>query len=241
MAATAGKKSPTPARRAQRPDGDATRLHLIETAGKVFAERGLAEATSKEICERAGVPLASVNYHFGSRDGLYEAVLIAAHQQLIGLEEMMALVQDIEEPQARLRTVLTHFVRFATNANAPWGFRVVLREIMTPSAAMPALIEKAVRPKAQFMRGLVSEVMGLPPEHPSAQRGVVFALLPCLAIMVIPKEIPAKLLPALKETDALAEELMCYVMAGLAAMASAQKAAANPSRSPARPARREKA
>jgi len=242
MAVTARKKSPTPGRRAQRPDGDATRQHLIETAGKVFAERGLAEATSKEICERAGVPLASVNYHFGSRDGLYEAVLIAAHQQLIGLEELMAMVEHIDDPETKLRTVLTHFVRFASNANASWGFRVVLREIMTPSAAMPALIEKAVRPKSQFMRGLVSAVMGLPPEHPSAQRGVVFALLPCLAIMIIPKEIPAKLLPAIgKDSEGLAEELMCYVMAGLAAMAGAQKAAAKPSRPPARAARREKA
>src|SRR6516164_6640152 len=98
MAVTARKQSPTPARRAQRPDGEATRLHLIETAGQVFAERGLAEATSKEICERAGVPLASVNYHFGSRDGLYEAVLIAAHQQLISLDALMALADGIEDP-----------------------------------------------------------------------------------------------------------------------------------------------
>ena len=41
------------ARRAPRPDGDATRLLLIETAGQVFAERGYAEATegaSHTIC-----------------------------------------------------------------------------------------------------------------------------------------------------------------------------------------------
>ncbi|HEY2256622.1 MAG TPA: CerR family C-terminal domain-containing protein [Variovorax sp.] len=214
------KKASTRAVRTPRPDGEATRSHLIETAGQVFAQRGYAEATSKEVCERAGVPLASVNYHFGSRDGLYEAVLIAAHQQLIGLEELMALVNAIGEPALRLQTVLTHLVRLATSANAPWGFRVVLREVMTPSAAMPALIEKAVRPKAQFMRGLVGAVMGLPPEHPSVQRGVVFALLPCLAIMVMPKEVPAKLLPALaNDSEGLAEELMRYVMAGLDAMA----------------------
>jgi len=223
MAPIKKRKSAAPVRRAQRPDGEATRAHLIEVGGQAFAERGYAETTSKEICERAGVPLASVNYHFGSRDGLYEAVLIAAHQQLVGLEELMALVNDIEEPVLRLQTVLAHLVQLATHARGPWAFRVVLREVMTPSAAMPALIEKAVRPKAQFMRNLVSDVMGLPPEHPSVQRGMVFALLPCLALAVMPKEVPARLLPALAtDTAGLAAELMCYVTAGLDAMARAK-------------------
>src|ERR1700749_3055275 len=88
------------------PDGAATRLLLLETAGQVFAERGYAEATSKEICERAGTPLASVNYHFGNRDGLYEAVLIAAHQQVVGLEDLMAVAEGIYDPVLKLRTVL---------------------------------------------------------------------------------------------------------------------------------------
>jgi len=252
MPATAKKRSTAPAKRASRPDGDATRLTLIETAGQVFAERGYAEATSKEICERAGMPLASVNYHFGSRDGLYEAVLIAAHQQVIGLDDLMKLVDGIDVPQLKLRTVLTQLVRLATRAGAPWGFRVVLREVMTPSAAMPALIEKAIRPKAQFMLGLVSSAMGLPPEHPTVQRGLIFALLPCLAIMIVPKDVPAKLLPAIaRDSDGLADELMCYVMAGLDAMASAQRPGkkeektatkqACPERPPAPAARREKA
>jgi AcrR family transcriptional regulator len=243
MRATAKKKSAMPARRAPRPDGDATRLLLIETAGQVFAERGYAEATSKEICERAGTPLASVNYHFGSRDGLYEAVLIAAHQQVVGLEDLMVAAGDIDDPVLKLRTVLKHLVRLATRAAAPWGFRVVLREVMTPSVAMPALIEKAIRPKAQFMLGLVSSAMGLPPEHPTVQRGLIFALLPCLAIMVVPKEVPAKLLPAIaRESDGLAEELMCYVMAGLDAMARAQqKNTGRRERPPARATTREKA
>ena len=37
-------------KRAQRSDGRSTRAIVLEAAGKVFAERGFAEATSKEIC-----------------------------------------------------------------------------------------------------------------------------------------------------------------------------------------------
>lgn len=222
--AVARKQSLMPAKRAQRPDGQATRERLIEVAGQVFAERGYGETTSKLICERAGVPLASVNYHFGSRDGLYEAVLVAAHHQLVALDELMGLVQDIAEPEGKLRAVLGHLAGLATHARTPWGFRVLLRELIAPSAAIGGLIDKAVRPKAQFVRTLVADVMQLPPEHASVQRGVVFAILPSLTLMIVPKQAPAKLLPAVAEGGAaLAEDMVRYVMAGLTAMAEAAR------------------
>ena len=79
------------ATRASRQDGDATRQVLLDVAGQVFAERGFADATSKEICARAGTNIAAVNYHFGSRGALYEAVLVEAHHHLLKLEEMQEI------------------------------------------------------------------------------------------------------------------------------------------------------
>jgi len=220
----ARKKSAPPVakRRAPRPDGQATRDHLVETAGLVIAERGYADSTGKEICQRAGVPLASINYHFGGRDGLYEAVLIAAHQQLVALDDLVTMVEGIDDPAERLRTVLIHLVRLTTRPAAPWGLRVLLREVLAPSAALSALIEKAVRPKAMFLRGLVAGVMKLPPEHPSVQRGLVFTILPCLTLMIIPKQAPARLVPAAaKGAEGMGDDLVLYAMAGLDALARA--------------------
>lgn len=227
---------PRPARPrgAPRPDGEATRAHLLDTAGHVFAERGFAGTTSKEICARAGTPLASVNYHFGSRDALYEAVLIEAHRQLIGFEDLLALTQGLGTPEARLRAVVSHLVALAMNRTTPWGFRVMLRELLSPSPAIPALIEKAVRPKAKLVLGLMAEYLGLPPQHPAVQRGVMFTVLPCIAMMVAPKEMPARLLPgAAKDGEALAVDFVRFVMAGLDALAQAQRPARRrPSASP---------
>ena len=47
-----------------------TKRKLVEAAGEVFAEQGFERATIKDITERAGVSVASVNYHFGSKDAL---------------------------------------------------------------------------------------------------------------------------------------------------------------------------
>ena len=56
-----------------------TRNRLIEAAGEVFAEQGFRNATVRDICDRAGANLASVNYHFQSKEQLYATVLRHAH------------------------------------------------------------------------------------------------------------------------------------------------------------------
>ena len=218
--------SPRPAvgRSTSRPDGEATRAHLLDPAGQVFAERGFAGTTSKEICARAGTPLASVNYHFGSRDALYEAVLIEAHRQVIGLDELVAVTRGIDGPQDQLRAIVGHLVALATHRDTPWGFRVLLREVLSPSPALPALVEKAVRPKARLLLGLMADLLDLPPEHAAVQRGVMFTVLPCIAMMIAPKEMPARLLPgAAKDADALGADFVDFIMAGLQALGQAHR------------------
>ena len=102
---------------------------------------------------------------------------------------------------------------------APWGFRVMLREALSPSSALPVLIQKAVLPKAKVVRGLIGEIMGLADDHPSVQRSVMFTVLPCIVLMVAPKELGQRVLPAVRETEALVDDLMRYVLAGLDAVA----------------------
>ncbi len=54
---------------------DDTRANLLDAAGRVFAERGYQSATIREICRKAGANVASVNYTFGDKMGLYTEVL----------------------------------------------------------------------------------------------------------------------------------------------------------------------
>lgn len=214
------------AARTPRTDGSTTRLHILETAGQLFAERGFAESTSKEICTRAGTNMAAVNYHFGSRDGLYEAVLIEAHRQLVSMDELVTLAKVPTDPRLKLSAFLTHLIELGSQPKAPWGFRVVLREALSPSPALPVLIRQAVLPKAKLIRGLIGGIMGLPDDHPSVQRAMLFVVLPCIVMTVAPKNLRNEVLPALKDAEGLADDLMRYVFAGLDAIAKEAKAPA---------------
>ncbi|MCE5333261.1 MAG: TetR/AcrR family transcriptional regulator [Desulfobacteraceae bacterium] len=49
---------------------------IVEAAMRLFSEKGLCGTSMREITEEAGVNLASVNYHFGSKEGLIAEVFL---------------------------------------------------------------------------------------------------------------------------------------------------------------------
>jgi AcrR family transcriptional regulator len=104
--------------RVVRSDGAATRTRILESAGKLFAENGFAQTPNKMVAERAGVDLASINYHFGSRDGLYQAVLVEAHRRFMRYEEISVIVASERTPEQKLHALL---------ATLPGGSSMMLR------------------------------------------------------------------------------------------------------------------
>src|SRR5687768_14001299 len=108
-------KQRQPAKRAAarapvREDGAQTKQQLLEVAGRVFAERGHARATSKEICQRAKANIAAVNYHFGGKDGLYAAVLEEAHSRLVSIDIVTQITQSKASGADKLRLLLRQIV-----------------------------------------------------------------------------------------------------------------------------------
>ena len=55
--------------------GDATRLAILDAAERCFGENGFDGVSLRAITEQAGVDLALVNYHFGTKDNLLHEVI----------------------------------------------------------------------------------------------------------------------------------------------------------------------
>ena len=51
-----------------------TRDKILDAAEILFAEKGFDGTSVRAITEKAGVNLAALNYHFGSKSGLIEAL-----------------------------------------------------------------------------------------------------------------------------------------------------------------------
>lgn len=208
-------------KRVTRQDGDQTRSHLLDIAGRLFAEHGYLGTSSKEICLRAGVNMAAVNYHFGSRDGLYGAVLVEAHRQVVSQESLLTFVQSDLAPRDKLRSLIAHFVAQAALGEKSWGFRVVLREMMSPSPMAPTLINEAIAPKAGIVAGLMAGYLDLPVTHPAVQRGMMMTIVPCITMLLGPESLRTTVMPALNpSSEGLVEDMTTFVLAGLDALSA---------------------
>jgi TetR/AcrR family transcriptional regulator len=75
-----------------------TRERLLETASHLFAEKGYASTSVREIVARAGVSKPVLYYYFQSKEGLYYAILnwgMEIQQKIIDeLLEVSGTVQD---------------------------------------------------------------------------------------------------------------------------------------------------
>ena len=73
-------------RRGRPAGGSNARQRLVDAAQGLFLRDGYSQTTVRRIAEHAGVDHALVNYHFGSKEGLFTAVvdLLASPGQLVG-------------------------------------------------------------------------------------------------------------------------------------------------------------
>ncbi|MEM5788918.1 MAG: TetR family transcriptional regulator, partial [Syntrophobacteraceae bacterium] len=93
-------------------DKQSTKERIMKVAQRLFADRGLDGTSMRDITDTAGVNLASVNYHFGSKDGLISAVF-ERHLTPVN-EERLAMLDEAEtstEGPAGLGKVLEAFIR----------------------------------------------------------------------------------------------------------------------------------
>lgn len=217
----------TPKRpRSVRSDGVETRALILQVAGRLFAEKGFERTTSREICQAAGANMAAVNYHFGSREGLYEVVLVEAHGQLVRLDDLEAIGRVGDAPQARLRAVIALLAQRASAEEVPWGLRILVHEMMVaPSPHMTVLMRKAVLPKIQIVMAIVAEVLGLPADHPAVQRSLALIVMPCIMMAIAPRDLLRQVIPAAYDDEqGLVDDMMRYALAGLTAVAGAHGA-----------------
>jgi len=69
---------------------ETTRDHLLDAAEQVFARKGFAGASVREITALAQANLGAITYHFGSKAALYEAVIARAQEAMLARVEAAA-------------------------------------------------------------------------------------------------------------------------------------------------------
>jgi AcrR family transcriptional regulator len=143
---------------ASQPD---TRQRLLDAAGAVFAECGFRAACVREICRRAGANGAAVNYHFGGKAKLHQAVLHDAHAQAIRKYPPDLGLTPSARPQERLHAFIRSFLLRLLDTRRPaWYGQLMSRELADPTATLDELVGKFFRPMFLELLKILRPLLG---------------------------------------------------------------------------------
>ncbi len=140
--------------------GAAAREHLISEATRVFAAKGYAAASTREICDAAGANLASIHYYFGDKEGLYRAALARPIEMLTGQ------FQGFEDPRLTFAQAMRQFLgaflaHYVSEAEEAMVMRLHLREMLEPSSVFRDVLERTIFPHHLALVGLLARHCGL--------------------------------------------------------------------------------
>ena len=143
--------------RVTRPSADATRERILAAALDLFSELSFDGATTREIATSAGVTQPLLNYHFSSKDELWQAAVDGLFTELNrALTARADGLRGVDELTVA-KLLIREFVYFS--AAHPQLHRIITQECKTDGPRMDWLVERHIRPRyeqtAAMFAGLV--------------------------------------------------------------------------------------
>lgn len=140
------------------------RQRLLEAALVEFAESGFDAASIREICKRAGMNVASVNYYFRDKEALYIEAVKHAHtcssQPLPDLDPAIT-------PREQLSLFIRHMAVQMHTPTSPAAMKLMMREMAHPGKAGHVVVDEFIRPMAFRLRDILLAIF---PEMPEPRR-----------------------------------------------------------------------
>ncbi len=86
-----------------------TKEQILNVAERLFAEKGFSGTSLRNVIREAGVNIAAVHYHFGSKEELFIAVVRRVAQQIVASQlKELAKYENLQEPPS-LEKILEAF------------------------------------------------------------------------------------------------------------------------------------
>ena len=131
---------------------------LLPAAAQLFAERGYAGVSIREVAAAAGVNSALISYHFGGKEGLYEAVVSAQFERVIARVERIAASGGT--PQEKMK-MYGDVIRLNHTEDQPLMARLIQGELSSPTSCMENVIKKNIGRVAGIVVGMIKEGMDM--------------------------------------------------------------------------------
>jgi len=178
------------------------RQRLLDAAAEVFASKGYAAASTREICRLAGTNVAAIHYYFGDKASLYREIFKPT-------ERFLRLPGELDSADVPLKDALIAFYRhmlsFASAPRQAQHLRLLFgREQLQPSGVLDPGRTDVMRPfHAQLLNFLASR-LGTSAIDLELHR-LAFSLVGVALVLIIERGSVDQLAPALVDTPGAIE------------------------------------
>jgi TetR/AcrR family transcriptional regulator len=136
--------SAEPVERVSRLSAKPTRDRIVAAATDLFSERSFDGATTRDIAARAGVTQPLLNYHFRSKEELWQTAADSLFDLLNRtLDERTTGLRGVDETISA-KLLVREFITFS--ARHPQLHRIIMQESKADGPRMDYLVDRHVRP-----------------------------------------------------------------------------------------------
>jgi AcrR family transcriptional regulator len=201
-----------------------TRERILDAAERMFAERGFAATSIRDVTAEAGVNLAAVHYHFGSKDDLvravFERVLVPSNAHRLAMMREAELRPGGARVEDLLRAFILPELQLVSELGerGPAVARLMGRMLSEPTDAVHSLVMEMFSEVGGRFIGDLQEAL---PELGAEE--VVFRMQCVVAILTffMSQNIPTQWkLVDLSEPESSAERLIGFLLPAMTAPAT---------------------
>ena len=194
---------------------------LLAAAGDVFIEKGFRDATVAEICARAEANISAVNYHFGSKEALYQEAWRHSFTESLITYPMDGGVSETAPAEERLRGQLASMIQRIADENNK-DFFIAQMEIINPTGLLQEVMKTELIPMRQQTLALVRELLGPDATDQQVHYCEISIISMCVHPMVMQRiakrtrdqEMP----PIIEDISAFADHVVMFALAGIDAI-----------------------
>lgn len=196
-------------------DGMEARTRLLDSALNLFAERGYAKTSTREIARVANVNISAISYYFGDKAGLYRAVF---NDPRTNPNVDPAI---FEQDELDLRLALTSLICTFTDSLKQGEImetcmKLHFREMLEPTGLWVEEIDSAIKPAHQGMTRLLCRYLEIPRADDDVHR-LAFSITGLAISLMISGDVMMAIRPGLiakpRAIDQYAARMVDYALA----------------------------
>ena len=211
--------------RPSRTDGVEARNRLLAAALKLFAEKGFANTSTRQLAAAAGVNIAAISYYFGDKAGLYRA----AYTEPMGGDcgNLACLDPHSMSLEEALRMMLSQIVQPLKQGElVQLCMRLRYREMLEPTGLWAQEIDAEIRPGHEGLVAGLCLHLNVPTPDDDIHR-LAHSIVGLAIYMFVGRDVVHALAPQLQATpeaiDIYTDRLVDYAMAMAASEAARRK------------------